>query len=272
MTVDCVITSVLGIENFAEYEQNVYKNYQEIAEREIISRLNSLLSNAVLVKILKQWGAQCVCRFLEYREITIRLKSGQQWKVQSPVFLRAKPKTKRGRSPKRQKGALRHLGLELLGIIKRISPALIEICVSMAVLCPSFEVAANALRGLGIAMNEHFLQNITMRFANLAKNVRIECNGDAVWHKPGIKILICVDGGRIRERCAKRGKRKKGQKRQGYSTDWFEPRLLTISQFDQDGKKIKSISPILDGSCGSLDDFFELLKEYLDGRNLIFFF
>ena len=268
MTVDAVITSVLGMEDFAEYEQNVYEKYQEMAEREIIAKLNSLLSNILFLKILKQWGAQCAFRFLEYREITIRLKSGRQWKVLSPVFLRAKPKRKRGRSPNRQKGALRHFGLELLGIIKRISPALIEICVSMAVLCPSFEVASNALRGLGIAMNEHLLQNITLRFAGLAKNVRIECNGDAAWQKPGIKILVCVDGGRIRERLKKRGKRKKGQKRQGYHTDWFEPRLLTISQFDENGKKIKSISPILDGSCGSFDDFFELLKEYLLWINL----
>jgi hypothetical protein len=268
VTVDSVITSVLGTEDFAEYEQDVYEKYQEMAEREIVAKLNLLLSNIVLLKILKQWGAQGACRFLEYREITIRLKSGRRWKVMSPVFLRAKPKNKRGRLPKRQKGVLRHLGLELLGIIKRISPALIEICVSMAVLCPSFEVAANALRGLGIAVNEHLLQNITIRFAGLAKNVRIECNGDAVWQKPGIKILICVDGGRTRERRTKRGKRKKGQKRQGYHTDWFEPRLLTISQFDEDGKKIKSVSPILDGSCGSLDDFFELLKEYLLWINL----
>jgi hypothetical protein len=66
----------------------------------------------------------------------------------------------------------------------------------------------------------------------------------------------------------KRGKRKKGQKRQGYSTDWFEPRLLTISQFSQNGQKIKTVSPILDGSCGNLDDFFELLKEYLASINI----
>ena len=268
MTVDNVITSVLGIDNFAEYEQNVYEEYQEKAEREIVDKLNELLSNIVFLEILKQWGAQCCCRFLEYREITIRLKSGRTWKIQSPVFHRAKAKKKRGRKPKQQKGVIRHLGLELLGIIKRISPALIEICVSMAVLCPSFEVAANALRGLGIAMNEHLLQNITLRFAGLAKNARIECNGDDVWQKPGIKILICVDGGRIRERCLKRGKRKKGQKRQGYHTDWFEPRLLTISQFDENGQKIKSASPILDGSCGSLDNFFELLKKYLLWINL----
>jgi hypothetical protein len=268
VTVDSAITSVLGTESFVEYEQNVYEKYQEMAEREILAKLKKLLSDILFLKILKQWSAQCACRFLEYREITIRLKSGRQWKILSPVFLRAKPKKKRGRPLKRQKGALRHLGLELLGIIKRISPALIEICVSMAVLCPSFEVAANALRGLRISMNEHLLQNITHLFAKLGRNVRIECNGDAVWQKPGIKILICVDGGRIRERRSKRGKRKRGLKRQGYSTDWFEPRLLTINQFDEDGKKIKSVSPILDGSCGSLDDFFELLKEYLLWINL----
>jgi len=138
----------------------------------------------------------------------------------------------------------------------------------MAVLCPSFEVAAQALRGFGITMNEHLLQNITHRFAKLAKSARVECHAQDVWQKPGIKILICVDGGRIRERCKKRGKRKSGLKRQGYSTEWFEPRLLSINQFDGEGKKIKSVSPILDGSCGSLDDFFALLKSYLLSINL----
>lgn len=268
MTVDGVISLFLGTEDFADYEQNVYGKYQEMAECEIIAKLNLFLSSVVFLNILKQWGRQCACRFFEYRKINIRLKSGRQWQVQSPVFLRAKPKRKAGRSPKRQKGVLRHLGLELLGIIKQISPALIEVCVSMAVLCPSFEVAANALRGLGITMNEHLLQNIVQRFGKLAKSARVECNGEDVWQQPGIKVLICVDGGRIRERRTKRGQRKKGLKRQGYHTEWFEPRLLTISQFDENGKKIKLVSPILDGSCGSLDDFFALLKEYLSWINL----
>ncbi len=268
MTVDSVITSVFDTEDFSQYEQKIYEKYQEIAEHEIIIKLNELLSNPLFLLLLKQWSGQCACRFLGYREITVRLKSGKRWKILSPVFLRAKPKRKRGRAPKRQKGALRHLGLELLGILNQTSPALIEICVSMAVLCPSFEVAANALRGLGITMNEHLLQNITFRFANLAKSVRVECNSDDAWQKPNIKLLICVDGGRARERCPKPGPRKKGQKRQGYYTEWFEPRLLIISQFDEDGKKIKSVSPIIDGSSGSLEEFFELLKKYLLSINL----
>ena len=49
VTVDGTITSFLGTENFADYEQNVYEKYQEMAEREIIAKLNSLLSNIVFL-------------------------------------------------------------------------------------------------------------------------------------------------------------------------------------------------------------------------------
>ena len=185
MTVENVINSAFGTDDFSQYEQTVYEKYQKMAETEIITQLNTLLSNACFLIILKQWGAGCACRFLGYRDITVRMKSGQLWKVRSPVFLRAKPKIKRGRPVKRQQGALRHLGLELLGIIKQVSPALIEVCVSMAVLCPSFEVASQALRGFGITMNEHLLQNITHRFATLAKSVRVECHADDDWQKKG---------------------------------------------------------------------------------------
>ncbi len=268
MAVDQTIHSVFGVNNFALFEQDIYQKHQEMAELEIVEKIQALLNDRAFLTILKQWSGQCACRFHEIREITIRLKSGQPRKLQSPVFLRARPKGKLGRPIKRQKGALRHLGLELLGIIKRLSPALVEICISMAVLCPSFEVAANALRGFGIHMNDHLLQNITMRFARLAKANRVACSGGDEWQESGLRILISVDGGRIRERCTKRGRRKNGLKRQGYSTEWFEPRLLIITQFDQDGKKIRSINPILDGACGSMDAFFELLKSHLSSINL----
>ena len=52
MTVDSVITSVFGTEDFAQYEQNVYEKYQEMAEREIIAKLNELLSNLSFPAIL----------------------------------------------------------------------------------------------------------------------------------------------------------------------------------------------------------------------------
>ena len=205
MAVNKVVNSIFDADDFADYEQEVYKKHIEKAEQEIIGKLDELLSDKVYLGNLKQWAAKCSCRFIGYRKIEIRLKSGQRHEISSPIFYRSKSKNKKKGRKKRQKQVTRHIGLEAIGIIDKISPALVEICISMAILCPSFEVAANALRGLGIAMNECLLQNVTHKFAGLAKQVRVECHDESVWQKSGIKILICVDGGRIRERTVKRG-------------------------------------------------------------------
>ena len=76
MTANRIIAAVLGDDDFAQYEQNIYEKYQEMAERELIDKLNELLSSLTYLTLLKQWSAQCACRFIGYRKITIRLKSG----------------------------------------------------------------------------------------------------------------------------------------------------------------------------------------------------
>jgi len=85
---------VLGTDNFADYEQSVYDSYQEKAEREIVNKLNTLLSSLSFLQVLNTWGAKCACKYNGYRDISIRLKSGRKWKIHSPQFLKAKPKKK----------------------------------------------------------------------------------------------------------------------------------------------------------------------------------
>ena len=94
MAVANTIIKVLGINNFADYEQSVYNSYQEKAEREIVNKLNTLLSNIAFLQALKTWGTKCACKYNGYRDITIRLKSGRRWKIRSPQFLKASPKKK----------------------------------------------------------------------------------------------------------------------------------------------------------------------------------
>ncbi|MCP4757711.1 MAG: hypothetical protein GY866_43185 [Proteobacteria bacterium] len=146
MAVDDAMNSVPGTDSFVVYEQTVHEKHQRKAEEEIADALNLLLSSMPFLPALKLWYAKTACRFHGFRDIGIRLKSDRKWNIRSPVFLKGKPKGKRGWPPKRRKGALRHLGLELMGVIKGVCPVLVEVCVSMAVLCPSFEFAANALR------------------------------------------------------------------------------------------------------------------------------
>lgn len=94
MAVADPIREHLGTDNFADYEQEVYNSYQESADTEIVEKLNNLLPNPAFVHMLKLWAAKCGCKFNGFRDINIRLKSGLKRKINSPVFLKAKPKKK----------------------------------------------------------------------------------------------------------------------------------------------------------------------------------
>ncbi len=82
----------------------------------------------------------------------------------------------------------------------------------------------------------------------------------------GKTVVIGTDGGRLRLRQKKRGRKTVGLKRQGYNTPWREPKLLTIYVLDDQGRVKKSCRPLHDATLGDADEAFILLAEYL--RNL----
>ena len=59
-----------------------------MAEESIISKVQNLLQLASLLEALKLYAAKRAHRFIGYRKITIRLKSGKSWKISSPVCKR----------------------------------------------------------------------------------------------------------------------------------------------------------------------------------------
>jgi hypothetical protein len=78
----------------------------------------------------------------------------------------------------------------------------------------------------------------------------------------GRKIVVSIDGGRLRIRKDKKdSKTKKGRTR--YSTDWREPKLLCIYVLDEKGDIDRSIPPVLDGTMAKVDEIFKMLCEYL---------
>lgn len=260
---------ILETQSFSEYEESVYKKHMENAEKEIVETLNSIFINPAFLVILKLWAGRQGFHFHGWRTIGVRFKSGKKWEINSPVFIKAEPKKRnRGRKPKRRRGVIRHLGLELLGIFDKCSPAFVKLCVHMAVLSPSFEMAALTLRNFGVTINHCLLRNISYRYGNAAMKCRVECHSDEIWRKPGLRIQVCVDAGRSRERRNKKGKRPTGQKRQGFHADWIAPWQFIINVFDENGKIVKSHPPIIDGSCGNIDEFFVLLRRYLDEIDL----
>src|SRR5437588_12988705 len=102
----------------------------------------------------------------------------------------------------------------------------------MAVLCPSFEVAYQVLVRQGIGLDVKALRR-------LCRDV-----GEKGWPHRGVIALtgseelegqtrvIGIDGGRLRECRPKRGRKQGGRKRQGYHTEWKEPKLFTLYLLD----------------------------------------
>lgn len=73
-------------------------------------------------------------------------------------------------------------------------------------------------------------------------------------------LLVCTDGGRLRERSLKACRRPAGQKRNGYHTDSREPMQLVIQWLDAHGRECNGTLPIHDATVADIDGAFQLLE------------
>ena len=74
----------------------------------------------------------------------------------------------------------------------------------------------------------------------------------------GRRVVISCDGGRIRLREPKRG-RKSAKGRTRYRGAWREPKVLIVYVVDSTGRQEKSFAPVIDGLLKTPDALFKLL-------------
>jgi len=113
------------------------------------------------------------------------------------------------------------------------------------------------------------VRTIFLLLANMALNARRE--GVMKWRdgslEPsnelvGKRVAVAIDGGRVRIRERKKGKKsKKGYPR--YIGAWREPKLFIIYQLDESGKINKAMPRVVDGSLLGPDFTMELLAYHL---------
>ena len=143
-----------------------------------------------------------------------------------------------------------------------MSPAILDLLAKSAAALGSMSDAAGALADQGITVSVTRISTAVRAVALAARNLRSNDASLRTQEIQGRKIVVSIDGGRIRIRKDKKGKKtKKGRTR--YTTDWREPRLLCIYFLDENGNVDRTIPPILDGTLGSVDEVFTMLCEYL---------
>ena len=248
------------------FEAGVRKLTDELAACLLAVAINEILSRPDFLARLKVVGSKLGMRFKEYRFLRVRLANGIQVSIKTPYFLKAKPK--RGRKKKGPNGRGKHLGLQVLGIIGQATPGCLSLVAQMGLLCPSFAVAQAVLDEQGFKIDVKTIQRYCRVLGETGMQWRGQISLDGTAELAGNTLVIGIDGGRLRTRRRKRGRRKAQQKRQGFHTDWKEPKLFTIYLVDPEGKIIRDFAPLHDATMGDHHEAIALLKQYLSALPL----
>src|SRR5712692_5963192 len=251
--------------DFSALEKALAEVLHRLATSVLEPLLQKQLADTGYLERLKRLGARWALRFKEYRTITVRLFNGHVITVASPYFTKARAKH-RGRKRNRYAGS--HLGLEVLGLLGRGSRHLVSQVVQLALLCPSFAVAQTVLAERWITLDVKTIRRWCAVVGQRGIELRGPVSLDGREVLDGYRLVIGIDGGRLRERTKKRGRKKAGQKRAGYHTEWREPKLFTIYRLDAEGQVVKDFAPLHDATMGKDDEMFALLKRYLAALDL----
>jgi hypothetical protein len=236
----------------------------EIAEKLLTPVIEEVLCDTDLLPELKVGAGKMGLHFNGCRPTSIRLLTGKSLPLRSPYFAKAKSKTRPARKSKKRKGKSgRHFGLDFLGFVARCSMTLGSAVAQAGLLCPSFEIARKTLKFHSINLDVKTIRKITMDLAARAMGRRGKVSISEADFVDGKTVLVCIDGGRLRERRVKRGRRPVGQKRQGYHAEWKEPIQIVIQTVNPDGEISKEHLPIYDATMGDLNAAFDLLETYL---------
>lgn len=252
--------------DFAGLEEALNKECASLNAELQQAVLQALLLEKMFLSLLKIHAGRLGMRFKEYRRITVTLSNGHRVEIDSPYFIKAKPHGRRRKRGPNGTGA--HSGLEITGFIGRVSPGLLSDALQMSLLCPSYEVACTVLKGRGIELDVKTLRRLCGLAGTHEINLRarISLNGKENLH--GYTLVVSVDGGRLRERKRKRGRKAKKLKRQGYHTDWREPELFTIYLTDSEGNIVKEFKPLHDATMTGRDAVFDLIEAYLQNLEI----
>ena len=204
---------------------------------------------------------------------------GNTIRVKTRYYIPCCRRGRKRKSGKRGKnGSGIYPALEILGIKNGVTPALSSEVSREVTEGPSMESTRERLERGGISLNIKTIKRISESFAKTSIDIRKEwLQSDDQTETPlipsneslkGMNVLISTDGGKTRIRKNKRGRIPDGKKRQGYNTNWREPRLIVIRAIDDNGEVIREIPPIYDGTFDNADPCFDLLEAHLRARDI----
>ena len=191
------------------------------------------------------------------RRKVVHLPGGVDVTLNITYYHRQKDPAKSSRKPERGL----YPALMLLGISNGLTPHVRRRMAKASALLGSYEEAAEMLSDEGIVVSVNKLRNVCghmgRKLAQMTTAGTVSVDGNVGKRR----IVVSLDGGRVRLREPRKGRTKKGRKK--FAANWREPRLFIIYAVDEHGRMADDFAPIIDGTLASCDRLFEMLQAYL---------
>lgn len=204
------------------------------------------------------------------RVTSILLLGGTRVLVSTP-YLREDRRGRRGpkRTKRREAGSGCYPVLEALGISDRATPATRSEIALHVVQSASYREAALVLERRGLACDLSTLVRITSATAHQGLRLR-DSALEAALSMPiptdgplaGKRVRISLDGGRVRTRRTKRGRRT-AKRRHAFTTHWREPRVLVIDILDEEGRPDRLRLPLYEATIRDAHAVWAMVVGYL---------
>ena len=196
------------------------------------------------------------------------------WTRYAVVDRRGKPGRPRGVGKRGVKGSGRFPLLEVLGCRAGATPALLGEVSSQLAWGPSEAAAVRRLADRGIRLDPDTVRRLSYAIADEG----LACREQALQEgrpAPGSedidlrdkRVVVTFDGGRVRTRSARKGRRRKNGYH-GFETAWRMPRLLVIYGIDDQGRCLRHQRPLYDGIITSATQMFDLLRGHLQALHI----
>ena len=249
-----------------EVEEALFEKLQQEAATIYEYLLNTVAKSEEAQTIVKKLRVRYGYRIVRRKQIQITIKGGHKIHVLSWYGL-AKEK-KKGRPKKGKNGTGTHILLGYWGYSGKYSPSYLTEVVRCGVGSASYELASEQLRSQGIAISGKVINHVTQHVGKIAGEHRGSMSLFPKETLAGKRILLSLDGGRIRSRERKSGRPKKEQKQVGFTTPWKEPKLLVIAEMDESGNKKKGSKPLYEATMGGPEDVAMLLESLCENLEL----
>lgn len=264
--------SMLLAGEYREVEDEIYAWKQEEAASIVKLVVDRAANGEAGHQLARQLRSKYEFRTMKRTQVEVILGRGDRIKVTSWYGLNKYKK--KGPFKKGRNGNGAHILLSYWGYLGKRSPNYVNHISRCGTASASYDLAAQELKEQGIPITPKSVDYLVQQVGDIAQKHRgiisiseggrSESGGGNEGNDEGEtlkdkRVMIALDGGRVRTRQRKLGRKRNDQKRKGFDTPWREPKLLVISELDEEGKKKKNTKPIYEATLHGPQELYQIL-------------